>query len=66
MEFIYTLNGIKLKLQNTFKRFDEFFDEVIKEHLNPNEDKGEFKDLTDILISGNSEESGHGVASHDG
>ncbi|KAL1814631.1 hypothetical protein DCAR_0518796 [Daucus carota subsp. sativus] len=50
MEFIYKLNGMKLKLQNTSKRFDEFFDEVIKEHLNPNEDKGEFKDLIDILL----------------
>lgn len=50
MEFIYTLNGMKSKLQNTFKRFDQFFDEVLKEHLNPNEDKGEFKDLIDILL----------------
>lgn len=41
---------MKLRLQNTFKRFDQFFDEVLKEHLNPNRNKEELKDLVDILL----------------
>lgn len=35
MEFIHTLTGMKSRLRNTFHRFDQFFDEVIKEHLDP-------------------------------
>ncbi|KAL6973074.1 hypothetical protein U1Q18_027248 [Sarracenia purpurea var. burkii] len=50
MEFIHTLTGMKSKLQNTSKRFDELFDEVIKEHLNPEREKEEHKDLVDVLL----------------
>ncbi|KAL6973131.1 hypothetical protein U1Q18_027310 [Sarracenia purpurea var. burkii] len=50
MEFIHTLTGMKSKLQNTSKRFDELFDEVIKEHLNPEREKEEHKDLVDALL----------------
>lgn len=50
VEFVYTFTGMKLRLQNTFKRFDQFFNEVLKEHLNPNRNKEELKDLVDILL----------------
>ncbi|KAL6973133.1 hypothetical protein U1Q18_027312 [Sarracenia purpurea var. burkii] len=50
MEFIHTLTGMKSKLQNTFRRFDELFDEVIKEHLDPGREKEEHKDLVDVLL----------------
>lgn len=50
MEFLHTLTGMKARLQNTFRRFDLFFDEVIKEHLNPKREKEEHKDLVDVLL----------------
>ncbi|XP_058193830.1 cytochrome P450 71AP13-like [Rhododendron vialii] len=50
MEFIHTLTGMKSRLQNTFRRFDRFFDEVIEEHLNPEREKEEHKDLVDVLL----------------
>lgn len=50
MEFLHTLTGMKSRLQNTFQRFDRFFDEVIKEHLNPKREKEEHKDLVDVLL----------------
>ncbi|PSR96731.1 Cytochrome P450 71A1 like [Actinidia chinensis var. chinensis] len=50
MEFIHTLTGMKSRLQDTFRRFDQFFDEVIKEHLNPMREKEEHKDLVDVLL----------------
>lgn len=50
MEFIHTLTGMKSRLQNTFRRFDRFFDEVIEEHLKPGREKEEHKDLVDVLL----------------
>ncbi|KAK6276030.1 hypothetical protein POUND7_005739 [Theobroma cacao] len=51
MEFIHNLTGMKTRLQHTFRRFDQFFDEVINEHLNPKRQKEErSKDLVDVLL----------------
>ncbi|KAL6319733.1 hypothetical protein AAG906_026822 [Vitis piasezkii] len=50
MEFIHSLTGMKSRLQNTFRRFDHFFDEVVKEHLDPERKKEEHKDLVDVLL----------------
>ncbi|KAA8540748.1 hypothetical protein F0562_024333 [Nyssa sinensis] len=50
MEFVHTLTGMKARLQNTFRRFDQLFDELIKEHQNPNREKEEHKDLVDVLV----------------
>lgn len=50
MEFLHTLTGMKSRLQNTFQRFDRFFDEVIQEHLNPKREKEGHKDLVDVLL----------------
>lgn len=49
MEFIHSLTGMKLRLQNTFQRFDKFFDKVINEHLNPDREKNK-PDLVDVLL----------------
>ncbi|KAL5814915.1 hypothetical protein ACOSQ4_025556 [Xanthoceras sorbifolium] len=49
MEFIHSLTGMKSRLQNTFQRFDRFFDEIIHEHLNPDREKKK-QDLLDVLL----------------
>ncbi|KAF9671637.1 hypothetical protein SADUNF_Sadunf12G0068300 [Salix dunnii] len=50
MEFVHSLTGMKSKLQYTFKRFDQFFDEVITEHRNSKGKQEDKKDLVDILL----------------
>ncbi|KAK6924762.1 Cytochrome P450 [Dillenia turbinata] len=50
MEFIHSLTGMKSRLQHTFRCFDQLFDEIIKEHLNPEREKEEHKDLIDVLL----------------
>ncbi|XWS51319.1 hypothetical protein CRYUN_Cryun12cG0166800 [Craigia yunnanensis] len=51
MEFIHSFTGMKSRLQHTFRRFDQFFDEVINEHLNPERQKDErSKDLVEVLL----------------
>ncbi|XP_059644095.1 cytochrome P450 71AP13-like [Cornus florida] len=50
MEFMHTLTGMKSRLQKTFRRFDQFFDEIIKEHQNPGGKKEDNKDLVDVLL----------------
>lgn len=49
-EFINTLTGHKSRLQRTFRRFDKFFDEVIEEHRETVRKKLDNKDLLDILL----------------
>ncbi|KAM7261847.1 hypothetical protein ACFE04_020924 [Oxalis oulophora] len=46
---IHSLSGVKARLQHTFRRFNQFFDEVINEHLNSNGEK-EHKDIVDVLL----------------
>ncbi|KAK6924759.1 Cytochrome P450 [Dillenia turbinata] len=50
MEFIHSLTGMKSRLQHTCRRFDQLFDEIIKEHLNPEREKEKHKDLIDVLL----------------
>ncbi|KAJ9140240.1 hypothetical protein P3X46_030912 [Hevea brasiliensis] len=51
MEFVHSLTGMKSKLINTYRRFDQFFDGVINEHRNNSEGKlEEQKDLVDVLL----------------
>ncbi|KAF5179386.1 Cytochrome p450, partial [Thalictrum thalictroides] len=50
MEWINTLTGTKSRLINTFRRFDNFFNEIIEEHQNPKRIKQEHKDLVDVLL----------------
>jgi cytochrome P450 len=50
MEFIHSLTGMKSRLQNTFRRFDQLFDQLLAEHRNPKREKEEQKDLVDVLL----------------
>ncbi|KAK6928623.1 hypothetical protein RJ641_004828, partial [Dillenia turbinata] len=45
MEFIHSLTGMKLRLQVL-----ELLEEIIKEHLNQEKEKGEHKDFVDVLL----------------
>nr|QNS30002.1 cytochrome P450 [Nothapodytes nimmoniana] len=56
MEFVHTLTGLKSRLQCTFRRFDQFFDEVVRQHLDPNREKNH-KDLVDVLLEAQTKES---------
>ncbi|KAH7528335.1 hypothetical protein FEM48_Zijuj05G0061800 [Ziziphus jujuba var. spinosa] len=50
MEFIHSLTGMKSRLQETFRRFDHLFDQIVNEHVNPMKEKEEHKDLVDVLL----------------
>lgn len=50
MEFVHSLTGMKWRLKNTFRRLDHFFDELVKEHLDPERRKEKHKDLVDVLL----------------
>ncbi|KAJ7956139.1 Cytochrome P450 [Quillaja saponaria] len=50
LEFVHSLTGMKSRLQETFRRFDQLFDQIVTEHLNPNKTKDEQKDLVDVLL----------------
>ncbi|XP_024170117.1 cytochrome P450 71AP13 [Rosa chinensis] len=57
MEFLHTLTGMKSRLQDTFGRFDKLFDQILTEHLNPKREKEEHKDLVDVLLEIQKEET---------
>ncbi|KAJ0989458.1 hypothetical protein J5N97_007814 [Dioscorea zingiberensis] len=61
LEWINSVNGMKKRLKHTFGRFDAFFDEIIKDHLERRrerkgkdevheEEEEEAKDLVDVLL----------------
>nr|XP_015882403.2 cytochrome P450 71AP13-like [Ziziphus jujuba var. spinosa] len=50
MEFIHSLTGMKSRLQETFRRFDHLFNQILNEHLSPMREKEEHKDLVDVLL----------------
>ncbi|KAE8732198.1 Rhodanese/Cell cycle control phosphatase superfamily protein [Hibiscus syriacus] len=53
MEFIHSLTGLKPKLQDTFRRFDRLFDEIVNEHRIRRDHKRNqehTKDLLDVLL----------------
>ncbi|KAI6682789.1 hypothetical protein NL676_028702 [Syzygium grande] len=58
MEFIHSLTGMKSRLQNTFKRFDNLFDEILRDHSNESRAMEGQKDLVDVLID--IEKNGYG------
>ncbi|CDP12691.1 unnamed protein product [Coffea canephora] len=49
MEFMHKLTGMESRLIDTFRRFDQFFDEILDEHRNL-ENKKDHKDLVDVLL----------------
>ena len=50
MEFIYSLTGMKPRLQQLFQRFDGLFDEILREHMTAKTDIHGHKDLVDVLL----------------
>ncbi|XP_010042506.2 cytochrome P450 71AP13-like [Eucalyptus grandis] len=58
MEFIHSLTGMKSRLQHTFKRFDNLFDQILREHSNESRATEAQKDIVDVLID--IEKNGYG------
>ncbi|XP_010251006.1 PREDICTED: cytochrome P450 71A1 [Nelumbo nucifera] len=54
MEWMHTITGLKSRLRRTFRRFDQFFNEVIEDHLSKHSSsrsrKEEHKDFVGILL----------------
>lgn len=49
-EFLHTFTGMKSRLQKTFQRFDKLFDQMLSEHVSPERETEEHKDLVDVLL----------------
>jgi len=49
LEFIHSLTGMKKRLQDTTRRFDQLFDQILYEHKCSNKVE-EHKDLIDVLL----------------
>ena len=49
MEFLHKFTGMESRLKDTFRRFDQLFDEILEEHRNP-ENRKDHKDLVDVLL----------------
>ncbi|KAE9604294.1 hypothetical protein Lal_00001645 [Lupinus albus] len=49
LEFIHTLTGMKSRLQDTFRRLDQFLDQMLNEHTTSKKVE-EHKDLVDSLL----------------
>ncbi|XP_039163764.1 cytochrome P450 71AP13 [Eucalyptus grandis] len=50
MEFIHSLTGMKSRLQHTFQRFDNLFDEILRDHRKENKATELHKYLVDVLL----------------
>ncbi|XP_030458091.2 cytochrome P450 71AP13-like [Syzygium oleosum] len=50
MEFIHSLTGMKSRLQHTFRRFDNLFDEILRDHQKENKATELHKYLVDVLL----------------
>ncbi|MED6112298.1 hypothetical protein PIB30_060406 [Stylosanthes scabra] len=50
MGWIDRLKGLRARLDRTFMEFDEFFQEVIDEHMDPNRDTSQGEDIVDVLL----------------
>ncbi|KAG2678708.1 hypothetical protein I3760_11G015000 [Carya illinoinensis] len=50
IEFLHSLTGMKSRLQDTFRRFDQLFDLFLTEHRDPKRETEEHKDLVDVLL----------------
>lgn len=48
-EFMHSLTGVKSRLKDTFRRFDQLFDQILKEHAS-SEGIEEHKDLVNVLL----------------
>lgn len=50
LEFMHSLTGVKSRLKDTFRRFDQLFDQILKEHACSKEIEEHHKDLVDVLL----------------
>ncbi|KAJ1403279.1 Cytochrome P450 [Sesbania bispinosa] len=57
LEFIHSLTGMKSRLQNTSRKFDQLFDQILNEHQGSNKIEEE-KDLVDVLLEVQKDSSG--------
>ncbi|KAG5053855.1 hypothetical protein JHK85_006365 [Glycine max] len=48
--WIDKLRGLHARLERNFKELDEFYQEVIDEHMNPNRKTTKNEDITDVLL----------------
>ncbi|KAF5200581.1 Cytochrome p450 [Thalictrum thalictroides] len=48
--WIHKLDGQEADLENIFRQWDEFYDIIIDDHLNPKRPKPELEDLVDVLL----------------
>ncbi|GAB4837180.1 hypothetical protein Ancab_002091 [Ancistrocladus abbreviatus] len=51
MQFMHTLTGYKSRLQKLARRFDKFFNEIIEEHLDPQNTEKRETNLLDVLLN---------------
>ncbi|CAL5211112.1 unnamed protein product [Lathyrus oleraceus] len=50
MGWIDKLSGLRARLERNFKEMDEFYQEVIDEHLDPNRQHGDEEVIVDVLL----------------
>ncbi|XP_058752160.1 cytochrome P450 83B1-like [Vicia villosa] len=50
MGWIDKLSGLRARLERNFKEMDEFYQEVIDEHLDPNREHGDEEVIVDVLL----------------
>ncbi|KAJ4702080.1 putative Cytochrome P450 [Melia azedarach] len=50
LSWIDNLTGMKRRLEENFKECDQFYQELIDEHLHPNRPKTEQEDIIDVLL----------------
>ncbi|XP_031287285.1 cytochrome P450 83B1-like [Pistacia vera] len=50
MGWLDKLTGMIGRLENNFKEFDRFYQELIEEHLDPKEPKNDQEDIIDVLL----------------
>ncbi|XP_058752159.1 cytochrome P450 83B1-like [Vicia villosa] len=50
MGWIDRLSGLRARLERNFKEMDEFYQEVIDEHLDPNREHGDEEVIVDVLL----------------
>ncbi|GAB4837192.1 hypothetical protein Ancab_002101 [Ancistrocladus abbreviatus] len=58
MQLLHILTGYKSKLHKLFRRFDNFFNEIIEEHLDPQKKEKRETDLLDVLLNIQKDQTG--------
>ncbi|XP_077229078.1 cytochrome P450 71A9-like [Tasmannia lanceolata] len=50
LEWVHIFTGLKARLEKNFRELDDFYEQVIKEHLNPERPEVENDDIVDFLL----------------